>query len=249
MKALVDFGNIPPSVVHNGPRALAIKIADRLVQSSDAAPQRLHLRLYGGWYEDSSPTPLAENLARTLDSAFPFPYRPVRHRTTTGPAESASSLMLINAELAYATLAEPNHHLLNTYRKKGCPAGLRGTDPIEAGCTDPSCGLRYLPKLLKKGSCPADACAVRAHSLISRGEQKLVDVMLASDLLFLVTTRPSDAITLVSSDHDLWPAIRQAIVLSGQIVHIQPKLGQQAPAYYIPRDNPNYTQIELEASQ
>jgi uncharacterized LabA/DUF88 family protein len=79
--------------------------------------------------------------------------------------------------------------------------------------------------------------------LIKR-EQKLVDVMLACDLLHLVETRPSEFVVIVTSDQDLWPAIRQVFEKTTLVIHIHTKR-QQTPLYYSRSIGTRYTELML----
>ena len=64
------------------------------------------------------------------------------------------------------------------------------------------------------------------------GVQKLVDVMIACDLLHLISQSSADLIGVATSDHDLWPAIRQALSISSRVVHIQTKQYRTTPPHY-----------------
>ena len=79
-----------------------------------------------------------------------------------------------------------------------------------------------MKKLLRKGACPKQGCKVGHADLVYRHEQKLVDTMLACDLIY--AANQVDHIALVSDDDDFLPPLR-TIVLQGSNAyrfHTQP---------------------------
>lgn len=69
-----------------------------------------HFRFYGGWYEHSRPTRRCQSFSTEVQASFPSAI------SIDGRDETIQ--IKANAELAYALAAEPNKHLLHTYRKK-----------------------------------------------------------------------------------------------------------------------------------
>jgi hypothetical protein len=135
------------------------------------------VRIYGGWYEGSSMTQLAQNLAVEIQRDFPAIIRL--------PGSGAGTVLLAaTAELAVAMMEEPSHHLFGTYRRKGKPSNLRVQKPQNVGCSDTTCPLPLAAKLLKSGSCPIPACTITAWDLVYRHEQKIVDTMLTCDIIY-----------------------------------------------------------------
>ena len=75
------------------------------------------MRLYGGWYEDTSPTRDAQHLEREL----PGP--------TLIPIDGDGGPLMVNVELAYSMRCDPGHHIAYTLRSKTAPRWLEFTDP------------------------------------------------------------------------------------------------------------------------
>lgn len=165
---------------------------------------RCDIRVYGGWYEATTLTPLAQRIIAELGTFFPtiLPFR--------NQAGNAGRL-LSNAELACSLEAEPSHHLFNTFRRKSPSRTLTCVHPTAKGCTEPDCPLTCLPTLFATERCTKGGCTIQLHDLVFRPEQKLVDTMLACDIIHAARLK-CDFTILVSSDDDLLPAIRVALL-------------------------------------
>lgn len=223
MYVLVDYDNVESAVKKLGPLHVAQTIASKIV-AHDPSVSRIDFRYYGGWYERSTLTRSAQTLSATIQHAFPS------HFVATNGGQRA----MLNVELAYALISDPRQHLFNTYRQRNPQeSGVRSHHPNAAGCTGAAtCGLRHLPQTLSAGCCPEAGCPVLSKQLLYKSEQKLVDVMIACDLLHLISQSSADLIGVATSDHDLWPAIRQALSISSRVVHIQTKQSRTTPPHY-----------------
>ncbi len=242
MYILVDYDNIDQTILKEGIKYVLERIADALNPQIQLFSTPLLFRLYGGWYDERTPTTKAQELTRTLqdDDEFPFEFQPL-----TRPQASQRKI-IIQAELAYSLLSSPEKHLFNTYRQRETLSGLRVKSPESQGCQVSDCGLRHLRQLVRKGRCPVDTCTLTNKELLWKAEQKLVDVMLASDLFFLVSSMDTDPIAIVSSDDDIWPAIQQAINFEAKIIHIQGKLFLSTPVHYTSLvESQYYTPVKL----
>ena len=183
--------------------------------SSSSVRGTCDIRIYGGWYEGPTMTKRAQELAVAIGNEFPAI---IRVPNQTGEIASFA----VNAELAVAMMEEPSHHLFGTYRKKGKPGNLRVQQPAEVGCTDPACPLPLAKSLLKTGSCPISSCAVTAADLVYRHEQKIVDTMLACDMVYAPTQDYSQLI-LVSGDDDFLPPLRTVLLRGTPVARFHPK--------------------------
>lgn len=173
------------------------------------------IRVYGGWYEESSLTRLAQDVSVSLDREFPSI---IRAPNKSGEIARFSA----TAELAYASMEEPSHHLFGTYRKKGKPSNLRVQNPADVGCADLSCPLPLVKKLLKRGTCPSLACIVGRSDLVYRHEQKIVDTMLACDMVF-APSQNYDHLVLFSGDDDFLPPLRTVLLRGTPVSRFHPK--------------------------
>jgi uncharacterized LabA/DUF88 family protein len=173
------------------------------------------VRVYGGWYEGSTMTPLAQKVTASVQSEFP---KIVRVPQSSGSASNFTA----TAALAVSLLEEPGHHLFSTYRRKAAPTNIRVEPSAVVGCSDKDCILDSARKLLRTGSCPVPSCAVTSQSLVYRHEQKIVDTMLACDLIYSVALG-YDRCVLVSGDDDFLPPLRTALLRGMEAIRFHPK--------------------------
>lgn len=177
---------------------------------------KCEVRLYGGWYEGTSMTPLAQTLSVEVHGAFPtIIYAPTPAGRTCRIATTA--------DLALAMLHEPGHLIFDTFRRKAKPANVRVHEPTAVGCLDGDCVLPLMRRLLKTGSCPKHGCAIAPANLVYRNEQKLVDTMLCCDLLHAASTGLADHIVLISDDDDFLPPIRSLLARGMPVTRVRPK--------------------------
>ena len=237
MDVLVDYYNLSQQhrrrgIVHVVDRIISAIVHDHL----SAAERRIDFRLYGGWYDEQIPTSDAQTIAATLISHFPklILSAPDRRR------------IVVSAELAYSLKCDPEHHLWYTLRSKAAPRGIVFVDPATAGCRKiDSCPLRPGYDFFVDGRCPEQDCVVEPPLVIRRREQKLVDTMLAADVLF--NTRADERrIAVVSSDEDLWPAIRMALQCGLYVVHVHTEKGRITRAEYVRGKQAGYVQLNLQ---
>ena len=115
----------------------------------------------------------------------------------------------------------------HTYRRRSLPAGLRCATPPFAECGhEADCAVRGLTSFVNESKCPHPQCEVTPRSILWRGEQKLVDSMLVADLIQLGRTA-SEVIVLVSSDDDMWPGLRAALLHNARVVHVTARTPRQ----------------------
>jgi len=165
------------------------------------------VRVYGGWYEGSEMTRLAQEITVKIQQEFPKVIRLPSNK------DAGYISVSTNAELAVALMQEPGHHLFNTYRKKGKPSNLRVVKPSDVGCIKTECLLPKVKKILDTGRCSVEGCVTTETPLVYRHEQKIVDTMLTCDLIHS-SGGGSDRIILISGDDDFLPPLR-TIVLNG----------------------------------
>lgn len=211
----IDYDNLLDGHKSSGILDVTTKALLQTPISSSSVRGTCHIRIYGGWYEGPTMTKRAQELAVTIGNDFPAI---IRVPNQTGEIASLAA----NAELAVAMMEEPNHHLFGTYRKKGKPGNLRVQQPAEVGCTDPACPLLMATRLLKTGSCPLSSCAVTAADLVYRHEQKIVDTMLACDMVY-APTQDYNQLILVSGDDDFLPPLRTVLLRGTPVARFHPK--------------------------
>ncbi len=236
MMVLVDYANVEKALRLGNVSHVVRKVLESLGPAALASCARVSMRFYGGWYDQSAPTRLCQRLASEIQGAFPKVEKVIHGGRIL--------FILANAELAYSIAAEPHRHLLHTYRVRGMPRALGCRSPSSAGCRNPNCPLLSMHRLFVNGHCQVPGCTLGIEDFIYRSEQKLVDTMLAVDLLFYAT-RGEDALAVVTSDDDLWPAIRAALMLGRPIFHIHANPGRRTPTFYSTGSGTNYHQRQL----
>jgi hypothetical protein len=178
---------------------------------------KCNTRIYGGWYEGTVLTQLAQKLSVEIQRDFPNLFHIPLNNNITVPVN-------ITAELAVSLIQEPHHHLFNTYRCKTKPTNIRVKNPIQVGCSDPNCILPLVKKILETGKCPKTNCTITTDDLIYRNEQKTVDTLLSCDIVY--STNHSlgiDQIIIISGDDDFLPPIRTVLVCGMSVYRFHPK--------------------------
>lgn len=211
----IDYDNLTELQKISGMLDVATKVLIQMPWNSSELRGSCDVRIYGGWYEGNTMTKLAQNLSISVQQEFPALIKVPKN---TGQPISLTA----NGELAVSLLQEPDHHLVETYRKKGKPANIRVKDPASVGCANPNCPLPIVKKLLKSGRCSMPKCTTNSIDLVYRHEQKIVDTMLTCDLIY-ATTMGYDRLLLVSGDDDFLPPLRTALLRGVRVVRFHPK--------------------------
>lgn len=219
---LVDYDNIEKADKVKGADYIVKHITHLLCTNLPLIPQMMNFRFYGGWYTNSILSRSAQKLVGELAN-YPTPF------PLTAPTPTSITL---KAEPAYSLLIDPPNHLFNTFRKRPAPTGILAKSPKRVGCNKPDCGLRFIEALFDSGKCSEHGCNITLEDLVFKEEQKLVDVMLATDLIYYSMFHPSDIVVVVTSDEDLWPAILMACRSNNQVYHVQAKHNRSTPSYY-----------------
>lgn len=219
----IDYDNLEQAQKLSGVLTVVTNTLLRIPLSSVTKKAECEVRVYGGWYEGSAITRRGQDLVVELQKDFPKTLRlPLGH--------NIQSIVSIRAELAVSLLIEPNHHLFNTYRRKGRPANIGVESPASIGCSDPKCLLPQVKSFLKSGACPHVGCSNSSSNLIYRHEQKIVDTMLSCDLL-QAGRRSETWVILVSGDDDFLPPLRTIGLQGTQAVRVHPKTGHNRSSF------------------
>ncbi len=238
MTILVDYSNIPTLQRGRGLVYLVQQFLNLIGFRALHRYQRVHVRLYGGWYEESVLSRDGQRLSADLSAEFP---RPIY---ITGSGGDASTV-LVSVELASSLIVDPSTVLDHTYRTKGPPWQLKCQPLPYEGCASPhNCALITTCKFINAKRCPETSCDITLQKIVRRHEQKLVDTLITADLLHLATQR-RDPVALVSSDDDMWPGIRSALVMGVSVIHIDTVAGRAVPISYSPTVGSQYTNLCL----
>ncbi len=224
ISVFIDYDNLSPLQKEAGILDVVTKALVQIPMEGIARRVICDVRVYGGWYEGTDITRLAEKVAVEIQDDFP---KVIRLPT---PKEPRHIYVATNAELAVALLQEPGRHLFNTYRKKGKPANVRVVKPSTIGCSKGDCILPKVKKILATGRCPIEGCTTNEDSLVYRHEQKIVDTMLTCDLIH-AANGVSDRIILISGDDDFLPPLRTIMLKGVNAIRFHPKPSLQRASF------------------
>lgn len=224
MFVLIDYDNVPALHRSRGVEHVITRVLEPLGPAAFGPGEHLRVRLYGGWFEESSLTRVGQAVAADLSGFSP--------RAMTVVQGSTTVTVIVAAELADSLLVSPRRVLENTYRAKGTPRNLRCPHPPFPRCASPSaCPLSAVHALITSASCPFAGCLTELHEVITRAEQKLVDSMLTADIIHVAHSTETK-IVVVSSDEDIWPGVLSAVTLGTTVYHVHPKPGRTIPVRY-----------------
>lgn len=209
---LIDYDNLSGVQKSSGLLDIVTRVLMQLPTNISVHRGSCEVRVYGGWYEASTMTQIAQDLSVSIQNDFPAI---IRVPTGLGLA------LTVSAELAMAMTEEPSHHIFNTFRKKGKPNNVRVLTPNDVGCASSQCALGLAKRLIRTGKCPVAGCNIPNNDLVYRSEQKIVDTMLTCDLLYF-SMQNYDYIMLISGDDDFLPPIRTALIRGSTIFRIHP---------------------------
>jgi hypothetical protein len=230
---LVDYDNIPKIEQLKGLRYIVDLLISNLSRAEVGNENNITIRLYGGWYEKNRVTQRAQDLTANINYFFPNTVKLSDNRTR----------VVADVELAYSLLCDPKNHLFDTFRYRGKPNGLKCLNPATSGCGNTaSCPISHVFNFINRGVC-SHCGVVKTDDILYKGEQKLVDSMLISDLIYLATGN-NQQISIASSDDDIWPGIVTALALGKTIYHFQVK-SRVTPIHYTNKVGKNYLQKPL----
>jgi len=212
MEILVDYDNLDRQVIRDGVLALCTRLSVVIGAKREAVPERCRIRLYGGWYEGEAFTRPAQRLSADISGTFPG--------TVKWQAKGKTVNCLTQAELAVSLHAEPTRHLFHTFRTRSFCARLSCVTSVFHDCPEDWCPMREVEAFLRDQRCPGPGCTVRQEDVLRKDEQKLIDTMITSDMIFLATKGEKDLV-VVSSDDDIWPGIRTAVELGARVTLVQ----------------------------
>lgn len=201
---LIDYANFfPPGSGDPSDSALRHEFLRLLRAILGETPETewVLIRLYGGWMVGGSLTSVGSRVSQVVHLADPFPL-----------PNAAGDLVHGEVELAVNMAAVPGVIMGETYRRRQGPARLQlANAPLPEGCTTSveDCPFRTLGLITRRPdrACPISACEVTPRAAFVVHEQKMVDVMLASDLLYFSRDSTASHVVLTTCDSDLLPAL------------------------------------------
>lgn len=225
--ALIDFDNFYREVQQYQNVAVLIHEFNRIVGEAleiNAMTEHVIIRLYGGWMENGLLTQLASLIQQEISKARFFP---LRHPKTSG-------LLRGNIDLATSLLSMPSMIWQNTRkRRNGLPRIRLDRSIISSICESnkDGCPVKILEKFTKKKGklCPVDGCTSTHNTAFTVIEQKMVDIILSCDILFLIDQPQVISLIIMSDDSDIHPAIALASEKSNKYILLIHKNQQQVP--------------------
>jgi hypothetical protein len=238
MIVLVDFDNIPRVLRNRGLDAIIDRILNSIGTRNLASYQRIRVKLYGGWYSGRNLTRAAQDLA-TAARLYPKTCN-LSEPLSDGKAYS----VIVAVELAETIEIDRGTVIENTYREGGEAEGIRCIAPPYARCVNTvGCPLLHVHDFINTGVCPENGCNLSTRNLLRKAGQKLVDTMMTADLIYFAINRYKD-ICVTSSDDDLWPGIKSALLLGSSVIQLRTQDNATA-ARYTRNAGPNYTELKL----
>lgn len=205
---LVDYDNAFPPNAKMQPEEIAVQVERWLRQIASAYRdlRTFEVRMYGGWYDDQNLSRHGSEVAKIIALMPKFPIRLSNGQLVRGTIGLATNLLT-------ARDAVP---LLGTYRQRGSLPRVRlSAHPYPSGCaridaTCPAAILRSFTKSTRR-ECPVDSCGLVSSDAFVLHEQKMVDTLLATDILAAGRLNPGySLVVVVSGDSDFVPPLLNA---------------------------------------
>ncbi len=225
ISVFIDYDNLSEGQKRSGMLDVLTKALMQLSTIRFAARIACEVRVYGGWYEGSEMTQLAQDVSIKIGDEFP-------KLIIVSQSNGGKVAINTSAELAMALMQEPSYHLFGTYRKKGRPANVRVESQTDVGCCDDMCALPLMKRLLKNGKCPQLGCQITRSNLVYRNEQKIVDTMLSCDLIHAASLNET-LVVLISSDDDFLPPLRTVLLRGVSAFRFHPQPNSQRASFPI----------------
>lgn len=165
--------------------------------------ESIYFRLYGGWLRDFIPTIRASKIVQLLSNINIFPYIKEK-RIVKGNIELANTILNVPDITWGNTLTERN----------GVPRMRINHNALDSNCTANS--LNCPPSILyrftrhKGKTCGVSGCTKIQRDVFTAIEQKMVDTMLACDIISISKEDGVIGLYLISDDCDHLPSIALA---------------------------------------
>lgn len=163
----------------------------------------IQIRLYGGWYKEATFTKLASQVQQMLSSVSVFP-KVANGKIINGKIELATTLHI-----------KPDFVWLHTHKEKAGVNRIR----INHECIDTMCAQNKdtCPKYIlykftdgKKRKCHISDCDNLHKDVFKGAEQKMVDTLIACDIISVSQDENVKGIILISDDQDHLPSLALA---------------------------------------
>lgn len=175
---------------------------DQIIELSSRNVTYVTMKLYGGWMKDGMFTNLSSRLQQAITT---FDYFPIY-------IEDQKRMIHGEIELVTRLIDLPDIYWKNTVREKNGLPKIRLKNPglpMECVGTKSDCPVRIFYRFTRKKTkkCPADGCQVTNERAFKIIEQKMIDTMIACDLISLSVEEKIDGMLIASDDYDLIPPV------------------------------------------
>lgn len=199
---IVDFDNFFPKNMNDYSieevDAFFSNVVDLILQQRPKV-SFVNFRLYGGWYKGVSFTQKASALSSMLAYVDVFPI-------IIGDEKVDGTIDMI-----YSQYGLDDFVWYDTFREK---AGLqkfridRSKMGIHCASNESVCAVKILDKFVRKQKmCQNIGCTTIQQEVFVRREQKMIDTMMACDVIALSDEKDISAMYIVSDDIDIFPSI------------------------------------------
>lgn len=239
MLVFADYDNIDVPTKRRGLEHIADRIV-RAVSQLPIQPQpKIDVRLYGGWFVGPYLSKMGQDLSVEVSDIFP------KVLSTPWNGKRERQPVIINFHIARSLTACEQVPLHHTFRRRAFGGKLHFSRRATTVCADEDCPLIVIEKFLSQQSCPTSGCMVKQIDVIERHEQKLVDTMLVSDLIYWAGRQNHPLLAVLSSDDDMWPGIRTSIALTRPIIQLHTERSRQHSNYSVNLGQEAYIQTDL----
>lgn len=200
---LIDFDNIFPKAINKYTSEdveLTLKKILDVIKENVVNTEAIKIRLYGGWYMDTTLTQRASVISTmlpTLNTLFPM-------------ICNHNKRILGSVELAIQLYGQ-TYIWYNTFRERpGIPKLRIDLNAIGDKCNDDpaTCPVKILKWFTEKKSriCRKPDCNTVHNSVFFERTQKYVDTMIACDIISMSMDKDVESVYVVSDDVDHFPA-------------------------------------------
>jgi hypothetical protein len=206
---LIDYDNYFGSDVSKiSPEQMELSFKEmvRLCENEFSNFNSIQIRLYGGWYKETSFTKVASEVQQLLSQVNVFP-KVTKQNIITGSIELATTLHYI-----------PDFIWDHTYKETD---GVSAVNRIRINhdCIDTHCSIRKnnCPKYIlykftdkRDRQCPVVGCDNLQKNVFKGAQQKMVDTLLACDILSVSEDDSIIGVLVISDDQDHLPSLALA---------------------------------------
>lgn len=232
---IIDFDNyVEDFSILNSESGFNLLINEILSKIVDDNTDYCLIRFYGGWYNKGTLSKNGSLIQQRISSNRVFPISK-NGKLYHGEIELASSINLLHGYI-----------FDNTYRiKNGLPNIRLDKQHLNNYCsnTNETCPARILDKFTKRKNkeCATNGCTVINHYAYKHSEQKMIDTMMAIDIIDYGEHPNVKKIVLFSDDTDLVPSVIRCKIKDDKIKIV----ASQSSAIEIYKDLESYFSVTL----